>query len=159
MAEKPTFASVTAIPCTCGFLARCAKDPTMPITWDERLNEFHITHSHGDSTGEMMLYHCPFCGGALPPSRRDELFHEVTLAERQRLETLFAGITTVTHCLKQFGTPDQDLSEGMATEADGKRETFRTLWYRDLSLTVNVVVVVRADGSVWTSFSGKQKDD
>ena len=159
MAEKPTFASVTDIPCTCGFLTRCAKDPTSPITWDERLNEFHITYRHGESTGELMVYHCPFCGGATPPSRRGELFHEVTPAERQRLETLFGGATTVADCLRRFGPPDQDLSEGMVTESDGERETFRSLWYRSLSMTVDVAVVVRTDGSIWTSFSGKHKDD
>lgn len=159
MPDKPTFASVTDIPCTCGFLTRCAKDPSSPITWDERLNEFHITYRHEASTGELMVYHCPFCGGATPPSRRGDLFHEVTAEEERRLNDLSAEIKTVADCLQRLGAPDQDLAEGMATETDGRRETFRTLWYRNLSSTVDVIFVVQANGNVWSSLSGKSKDD
>lgn len=159
MPEKPTFASVTDIPCTCGVLARCAKDPTLPITWDERLNEFHITYRHGEGTCEMMLYHCPFCGGATPPSRRGELFHVVTPAEERRLNDLLSDITTVDDCLRRLGPPDEDRADGMATESRGHRVTFRTLRYRNLSVTVDVNVGVRADGTVWTSLSGKYKDE
>ncbi len=157
MAEKPTFASVTDIACTCGFLARCAKDPTLPIAWDERLNEFHITYSNAEGTGQVMVYHCPFCGGATPPSRRGELFHEVTPTEDRRLKALFAGIRSVPDCLQRFGLPDEDLSDGFMTETDGKRETFRTLLYRGLSTTVDVLVAVRASGRIWTNFQGKPK--
>lgn len=160
MAEKPTFASVTDIPCTCGFLARCAKDPTLPIAWDERLNEFHITYSNDEGTGQLMVYHCPFCGGATPPSRRGDLFHKVIPAEEQRLKDLLTGIATVDECLRRLGPPDQDLPEGVATENDqGDLETFRTLLYQHLSATVNVTIVVRADGTVWTSLNGKPKDE
>src|SRR5438552_3640751 len=37
---KPTHASVTDQPCSCGFLQEAADDPDSPIVYDAQLNEF-----------------------------------------------------------------------------------------------------------------------
>ena len=86
--SKPTFASVTEQPCTCGFLERQADDPASPIVFDARLNEYHFEYpspcAGGDcptAKAEMMIYHCPFCGGAAPVSKRASLFTAFTPEE------------------------------------------------------------------------------
>ena len=72
---KPTHDSVTEIPCACGTLQRLAEDSEVPVEFDQRLNEFHFTFRGGDgSPAFLMIYHCPFCGGALPESKHDSLY-------------------------------------------------------------------------------------
>jgi hypothetical protein len=71
---KPTFASVTKVACTCGYLQRMAKDPAIPIEFDQRINEFHFTFPdpRGDGSAAILLiYHCQVYGGALPESKHD----------------------------------------------------------------------------------------
>ena len=76
MDERRTFASVTTAPCGCGYLDRAADDPAVPIAFDERTDEFQFRYDELGSEGpsSLILYHCPFCGGAAPPSRRHLLF-------------------------------------------------------------------------------------
>src|SRR6266545_3043282 len=79
-------------PCQCESLEREANHPDSPIRFDPKLNEYHFIYR--TSTGEeakMMIYHCPFCGGRAPESRRDELFHRLTEAERHRLFNEITG--------------------------------------------------------------------
>ena len=71
--SKPTFASVTKKPCTCGFLERQADDPDSPIEFDARMNEYHFEYPSPCADGtcdaakaQMMIYHCPFCDGEYP---------------------------------------------------------------------------------------------
>ena len=68
---KPTSFSVTSKPCTCGFLECQADDPDSPIVFDARLNEYHFEYASpcsdvgcDSAKAQMMIYHCPFCGGA-----------------------------------------------------------------------------------------------
>jgi hypothetical protein len=43
--SKPTFASVTTIPCKCGYLERASDEPEIPIVFDARVNEYHVTNT------------------------------------------------------------------------------------------------------------------
>ena len=83
-------------PCKCGYLQRQANHPDSPIRFDAELNEYHFTHR--TSTGgeaKMMIYHCPFCGGRAPKSRRSELFYRLTRAEQVRLCELTKNMPTL----------------------------------------------------------------
>jgi hypothetical protein len=61
--------------CKCGFLERHAGEPDSPIRFDAQMNEYHFVYP-GSMGGEarMNIYHCPFCGGRAPKSRRGDLF-------------------------------------------------------------------------------------
>jgi hypothetical protein len=54
----------------------------------------------------MMIYHCPFCGGKAPKSRRDELFHRLPHAEQRRLGELTHNLRTVQEVTAALGEPD-----------------------------------------------------
>src|SRR5437868_3163217 len=99
---KPTDASVTEDRCSCGYLERAADDPTSPIVYDARLNEYHFEYLNpcaggecGQAKASLMLYHCPFCGGTAPPSKRDLLFAVIPREEEHRLYKLLGGIKTL----------------------------------------------------------------
>ena len=151
--SKPTFASVTEQPCTCGFLERQADNPTSPIVFDVRLNEYHFEYpspcaGEGCLTAkaQMMIYHCPFCGGAAPKSKRPSLFTAFIPEEQRRLCRLFDGMRTLQDVIAALGLPDEDKERGLTVhqpEKEGKAPTmrsFRTLRYTRLSDTADVEV-------------------
>src|SRR5262245_4848327 len=89
---KPTFASVTEEPCECGYLSDAANDPDSPIAFDAELNEYNFQYPSpcggGACEGDkalLRIYHCPFCGGAAPQSKRDLLFTVISAEEQRRL--------------------------------------------------------------------------
>ena len=57
--------------CDCGLLKGLSQIEKSPILFDERLNEYRIRgwDFRGEPT-EWMVYHCFFCGGRTPESRR-----------------------------------------------------------------------------------------
>jgi hypothetical protein len=149
-------------PCKCGFLGRQADHPGSPIRFDPKLNEYHFVHRR--STGGeawMLIYHCPFCGGRAPKSRRADLFHRLTDAERHRLCELTKDIRTIQDVTAVFGEPDIRQAIGMVQttpERDGKPEITRSypeMIYTKLSDTADVHVTVYPTDKVGIRFQGK----
>ncbi|MCX7424952.1 MAG: hypothetical protein NTW96_04905 [Planctomycetia bacterium] len=110
MGERRTHASVTDVPCTCGYLERAADDPANPIAFDERTFEYQFTYQESDHEGRSMLviYHCPFCGGAAPESQRHRLFAAIPTTEEERLAQLLAPIETMQQAIDVLGPPQMD---------------------------------------------------
>lgn len=143
--------------CECGALERCSKEPGHPIRFDERMNEYHLHHAHG----QMMIYYCLFCGGRTPPSRRASRFAHVSDEERRRLGSLLEGITTETEVVRRFGRPDEEIDCGVvsvAPEKDGKPEhgiAARQLKYTRLSEVAEVIFNAYGDGRVTRTWYAK----
>jgi len=57
-----------------------SNDPLLPLKHDTRFDEYYISRT-GSSV--QVLRYCPFCGGSLPASRRDQFFDEL---EEQGIE-------------------------------------------------------------------------
>ena len=150
-------------PCKCGFLESSSKRPDSPIRFDPKLNEYHFVHLI--STGveaKMMIYHCPFCGGRAPKSRRGDLFHRLTEAERRRLLEMTEKLETLDEVIAAFGQPDFDMPSGSVSvmpEREGKpevTESCRVLQYTKLSDTANVHVNVYPTNRVRFSLWAKE---
>lgn len=151
---KPTSRSITEQPCTCGFLERQANNPASPIVFDTMHNEYHIEHSSScggecsPGKGYLLIYHCPFCGGAAPESKRPTLFTSFTPEEQGRLFGLFEGMQTLQEVIAALGSPDEEKKRGLTIqkpEKDGQAPTmqrFRLLRYTRLSDTADVEVYV-----------------
>jgi len=124
----------------------------MPIEFDQDVNEYHLVF--GDVRGsKAILYHCPFCGGAAPRSKRELLFATLDNREVSRLRALTKKIKTVDELLKTLGVPDRDLDAGvtMAEKRDGQPDrvdTFRTLIYSQQSKSADIRVAVTRTGQV-----------
>jgi hypothetical protein len=167
--SKPTFASVTKKPCTCGVLEQEANDPDSPIVFDVQMNEYHFEYPSpcagedcDTAKAQMMIYHCPFCGGATPPSKRESLFTAPSRKEQRRLCRLFNGLRTLQEVVATIGPPDEDKDQGLTirlSEKDGQAtttRTFRTLRYTRLSDTADVEVYADpAEDKVQVTLMGK----
>lgn len=144
-----------AEPCGCGWLEREADEPGSPVFFDPKLNEYNIRHS-GD--GYSRIYHCPFCGGRAPESKRGHLFAHIDDAERNRLTQLTHHLRTVEEVIAAFGPPTED-SYASSTmpeteEAPQRIEVYRRLVYRDVSKVANMDVLVMPD-RISITFNGK----
>ena len=165
MGERPTFASVTDAPCKCGYLRRAADDARQPIVFDKLTGEYHFRYREGESDGysTLILYHCPFCGGAAPKSKRALLFHVIPPDEERRLVALLDGITSLRVAVRKLGKPDYDNPRGMGSqmpERAGRPPTtqwFRTLHYEKLSKVADVWFTERPDGRASWQLQGKSK--
>jgi len=109
----------------------------------------------------MNIYHCPFCGGRAPKSKRVNLFARLTDKETRRLTQLTKGLHTLEQVLAALGQADRDNAVGMTVvtpERGGKPETtqnFRTLVYTKLSDTAEIHVTVYPMDRVAITFQGK----
>jgi hypothetical protein len=161
MTNKPTHASVTARPCTCGYPQRAADDAENPVVFDERTSEYQFTYQEPGLEGlsTLILYHCPFCGGAVPGSKRSLLFATIPGAEAARLVTVLEPVKTVRDALEQLGPPDFDgFSTTLRPERDDQPplvERHRDLRYYSLSDVADIWITERSDGAVHWQLQGK----
>jgi len=163
MSGRPTNASVTDAICDCKYLQRAADDPDVPIVFDERTNEYHYTYLESGSGVPAILniYHCPFCGGTAPRSKRPLLFHVVSSEEKRRLADLLVPIRSVRELVETLGEPDKDDPAGMwerSEEFDDRPSRVvpcRMLTYESLSDVADVQVYERPDGTIGWALSGK----
>jgi len=107
--SKRTFASVTEAPCACGWLGRMASNPNVPVKYASEVNEYHLEHvdEHGGKTFAV-LYHCPFCGGAAPESKRGDLFSKISDQEAARLRALTDKVKSGADAMRVLGHADDD---------------------------------------------------
>lgn len=160
MAKKPTAASVTTKPCKCGYLDRQSKEPASGVEFDSSVNEYNIKGTGRRS----VIYHCPWCGGAAPLSRRESLFETITRDELLRLQKLVEDIKTVDQAVAAFGQPDRDVQNetGIGTPENGKTPAtftrYRTLTFSKLSKTADVQLMDCSPAAVRFSFVTKIKN-
>ena len=60
--------------CGCGWLERAAADPSVPIGFNPKVNEYYIEIKKGDIEVRMIIRFCPNCGGDAPVSTRRKSF-------------------------------------------------------------------------------------
>ena len=148
--------------CDCGWLENAAAEPSFPVVFDDATGEYQIVLS-SEFGGRAPIYHCPFCGGSAPESKRDELFEHISSDEMHRLNQLTDGVRNVADAIAKLGQPEEDLANGhsetpRAKEGEAPRtQWFRTLRYSNLSKTAIVDAVVRVDDRVHFVFMPKPK--
>jgi hypothetical protein len=157
---KPHDRSVTDVACTCNYLERAAAEPDIPIAFDAEMNEYQIAFVNNRNSAT--IYHCPFCGGAAPHSKRASFFATITFRESARLAELTSGMATTAQVIDKFGKPDEDLAYGTGELTHGTttepptHKTYRVLYYRALSDTVDVMFTdYGPERGVRASLSGK----
>jgi len=146
--------------CGCKWFERSAKDPNIPVVFDEIKNEYHLVHQN--DSGISLFYHCPFCGGKAPESLRDNFFADVSVEETTRLHLLTENILTEEDMRAIHGEPDSVFptsgsmtTPGSDTEAPETTIGGRWLIYTNLSETAEVRIRISRYGKLRFSFSGK----
>jgi len=152
---QPTFASVTTIPCSCSYLQNAADDRNNPIVFDASTSEYHFTFDNHKLT----IYHCPFCGGAAPKSKRDKLFTDIPTEEQSRLAHLLEGIDSIESAIAKFGKPDFDGFVNIKHRgSDGESPRLsrqRDIRYHRLSDTADVWITELYSGKAFWQLQGK----
>jgi hypothetical protein len=145
-----------AEPCGCRWLEREASEPESYVKFDAVLNEYHILRRDG---GYCLIYHCPFCGGAAPKSKRALMFASISDEEEQRLIELTGGLRTIHQVLETLGEPDLDSHASSSSLEDESSppvvEFYRQLRYQRLSDTASVVITELKDGRISVRLQGK----
>jgi hypothetical protein len=163
MPHKPHSQSVTSKPCGCRYLESAAAEPGTVIVYDDRMGEYQLKRPDGSGSGP--IYHCPFCGGAAPKSKRASFFARVTWAEVARLKRLTAGIKTVAEAIDKFGTPQQGHPEGMTIQTPAsdtepsKTTSYRVARFTQLSKTADVDLIDYGVKGIKFTFQGKYLGD
>jgi hypothetical protein len=146
--------------CGCKWFDRAAKDDSIPVVFNEMMNEYHLQHTNG--RGHSLFYHCPFCGGKAPDSLRGTYWTEVSHEESYRLQQLTKDIKTPDELFAVLGTPDQDFEIGGSCTSPGSEEEPpemvlgpRRVVYEGLSDTVNVHVTIDRYGRLKFSYRGR----
>jgi hypothetical protein len=141
--------------CECGWLKKEADEPSSHVFFDPKLNEYNIRR--GDD-GYSRIYHCPFCGGRAPDSKRGHMFAVIDDAERGRLTQLTYPLRTLEQVIAALGQPTEDsFASSTMPESEESPQTvhvYRRLVYRDVSTVANVEVLVMAD-RLSITFNGK----
>ncbi len=147
--------------CSCDWLDAANAEPDVPIRFDPRTNEYSLVYANPEGERRLIIYYCPFCGGAAPESTRGSMFARVTDAEIARLKELLASVDTIDDALRVLGPPDEDMPAGSGSRTaynpDKPQvfEEFRTLRYEHLSESVVVDVQDRPGRRVGVSYAGK----
>ncbi len=156
--HKPTFASVTTKPCTCNWPRDVSAEPENSVRFDELTGEYHFVTPTG---GQLTMYHCPFCGGVMPRSKRAELFAYVSEAEVARLDNLTRNLQSVEEAVRVLGSLDHDMAGGLRVRspARGRRPprvaSYRVLTFTRLSDTADVELADCSPEGIRFSFRGK----
>jgi len=152
---KRTFASVTETLCSCNYLQDAADNSSNPIQFEPQSSEYQFVYGNC----MLVIYHCPFCGGAAPESQRELLFAQIPEAEEERLAKLLFGIETMDDALRLLGKPDfEETSSGRLPERENappQIEHHRELRYYHLSDCAEVWLTERRDGQMFWQLQGK----
>lgn len=154
---EPTWASVTQTPCSCLYLQNEANEKGSAITFDERTNEYSV--QCGDRA--LIIYHCPFCGGTAPKSKREELFERIPFEENERFEAILKGLTTINAVIRKLGAPDHDgYSQRFYAETDAtgpKMTSHREVRYEQLSRYAYLFVTQEPENTISWYLQGRPK--
>ena len=156
---KRTYASITEENCHCNYLQDMADDPDSGIGFDQLTSEYQFVCD----SAIVVIYHCPFCGGAAPESKRSLLFAQVPESEVDHLSQLLESITTIDDALEMLGKPDFDghsTSRQLEAEDESPRiEDHREIRYYGLSDVADVWITERPDGKIYWHLQGKYVGD
>jgi hypothetical protein len=162
--DKPTGQSVTTVPCTCGYLDHISAEKDSPIVFDTELQEWQLRWP-GQAKGSGPIYHCLFCGGTVPKSKRGSLFAGVPSSEVMRLRELTRGLKSVTEAVATLGPPEEDSPDGMVIQTPesagepSKASSYRMLKWVGLSEVADVCLVDYGPHGVKFTFIGKYLGD
>ncbi len=127
------------------------------------MNEFHFVARRDDGTikHETLIYHCPWCGGVTPKSKRETFFAAIPFAEDARIRAVFKGLKTIKDVIDELGPANYDNPDANMfnlRERDGLpplREGGHYLRYDHLSDVVDVHVREHPGRGIWVSLTGK----
>jgi len=148
--------------CDCGWLARAADDPAVPIGFDAQANEYYVEmRGSGQMEGRLVIRFCPSCGGDAPVSKREDLFHRITAEDQLQIHQFNNELHTKNDVLAKWGKPDEEIRGGYGipeSNHEGARMVmFDVLRYNNILRSAVVDVIVRHNDTVSISYIPKTR--
>lgn len=142
----------TRMNCTCKKLDMWARDPKMPIKYDNKTKEHALVGSAGM---RVFIFYCPFCGGKLPESQRPS--YQPAPAEVKELRALMRDVTNVSSMRRILGKPDHAYGwtdDGLSSFYDIKKWE-KSYVYEKRWRSLVLWVFEHDDSSISYGFAGK----
>jgi hypothetical protein len=135
--------------CDCGFPERWARDPSVPIEFNPKVNEYYLVAGTKGGMHHVMHY-CFWCGGRLPESKRGELFTEPAESEMAQVRAVSAEAKSAADVLRVLGEPDAtfDWVDTDDPELNGAKKWDKCYRYSSRWKTLVVNVMEFSDGSI-----------
>lgn len=133
--------------CVCGAVGPLLLAQDTPITFDAGSGRYFI-----EMAGKRHeMRYCVSCGGLLVPATRKQRYRDEDPAEVRDVENRLAGMLSVRDVVREFGEATAvhvgDDSVGWTMQYD----------FRDLYLTLDVVIRELKDGRLWKIHLGKSR--
>jgi hypothetical protein len=156
---QPNSQSVTTTPCTCGYLERQANNPDSPFVFDDAVNEYHFIFKFRDRDVQLMIYHCPWCGGVASDSHRGSLFHDLDSDSCNEICEKTASCKTLDDVIAILGAPDDDEFTSIRHNERGgtppRVDRVRRITFHYLNEKMSVSFQPLVGGSIGLSFIPK----
>lgn len=93
-------------PCRCNWPNKAVEDPWFPVAYDHEMGEYQLILDCGQrGKGIAVLHYCPWCGGALPKSKRATFFTDPTDSDVAKVRELMQPVKTVAQMFEVLGEP------------------------------------------------------
>jgi hypothetical protein len=142
----------TEINCTCKMLQNWARNPKMPIKYNDNTKEYALV---GRASIRVFIFYCPFCGGRLPESKRPS--YQPAADEVKDLRALMRDVTNVGSIRRILGKPDHTYrwtDDGLSRFHDIEKWK-RSYVYEKRWRTLLLWVFEHDDSSISYAFAGK----
>jgi hypothetical protein len=158
--DKPHSQSVTSTQCDCGYLERSANDAHNPIAFDATVNEYHYHYKFHGRDAQLMIYHCPWCGGVASKSHRASLFHELKSESCEDVSEKTATCLTLDDVIAVLGQPDEDgptiIRHHEKDDSSPRVDRVRRITYHGLYEEMSVLFEQRIGETICRAFVPKQ---
>ena len=141
-----------------------AVDPTFPVTFDAKFNEYTVVCG-ADQRGKAMMHYCFSCGGLLPESKRGTFFTEPSAVEMGEVKRIMEQVRDSKTMRAILGEPDYE-SPRSNDEASlehariyNVRQYTTQYTYNSRWQTLSLFVQEQEDGSVRYFLAGKYKGE
>ena len=128
--------------CRCEVPEELVARSSVPVVFDEKLNEYHLEFQENNEPGHYILNYCPFCGSHLAKSLRNTLFTDIPEEEYQRIKEITDKINSIEDAVEIHGEPVRER---------------RVVWYDSFS-EVATVGIYESKGEKGTMIFPKSRD-
>jgi hypothetical protein len=123
------------------------------------MNEYHYHYQFHGRDAQLMIYHCPWCGGVASNSHRASLFHELKSASCEDICKKTATCATLEDVIAILGEPDEDeptiIKHFEKTDSSPRVDRVRQITYNRLYDEMSVLFEQRIGETIGRAFIPK----
>ncbi|WP_339742471.1 hypothetical protein [uncultured Rubinisphaera sp.] len=123
------------------------------------MNEYRYNYQYHERNSQLMIYHCPWCGGIASKSHRASLFHKLNSESCEEIYNKTVTCTTLDEVIALLGQPDVDepttVKHNVKDDSIPRIDHVRRICYHQLYEEMSVLFEQRIGGSIGRVFVPK----